>query len=198
MSASPVCKQRPMLAVGPGRSGHPPRLGSRGTLAAAERAEHAVLALRRAVTTGQDHDAAIAGLLAATAALTYRRRPKSHHPAAGPAQRSDDRTTGVNLTIVGPARFRCGYTDLLRLGRILTGRGRDAARMPPYGLFLRPGCALIATHGDWTQARVVGGSVFPRRKASSRRRGLVPLRGGACPTAVGTLRRTRQVLRHPR
>jgi Mg-chelatase subunit ChlI len=75
----PACRQRARrarLGVDPGRA---------ALLAVAQRAEHAAVALRRAVTTGQDHDAAAAKLLAAVTALaTLRECPNRNPPSPEP------------------------------------------------------------------------------------------------------------------
>jgi hypothetical protein len=58
----------------------------------AQRAEHAAIALRRAVTTGQDHDAAAAELLAAATALTtLYDHPNRTPPSPSRSQRSQTR-----------------------------------------------------------------------------------------------------------
>lgn len=103
----PACRQRARrtrLDLDPGRA---------ALLAVAERAEHAAIALRRAVTTGQDHDAATAELIATATALADRPNatppqpnpvtdtaapprpsvPEPHPQPAGPAQQPSSSVT---------------------------------------------------------------------------------------------------------
>lgn len=70
----PACRQRARRA----RLGTDP--GRIELLAVAERAEHASRALRRAVTTSQDHDAAVTELLAAAATLAALRDADNEQP----------------------------------------------------------------------------------------------------------------------
>lgn len=62
-------------------------------LAVAERAEYAAVALRRAVTIGQDHDAAVAELLAAAAALARLRDCSIGNP---PSPKGSQRSSTVS------------------------------------------------------------------------------------------------------
>jgi len=73
----PACRQRARRA----RRGADP--GAAALLAVAARAEQAALALRRAVATGQDHDAAAAELLAAATALAAMRDGSDEPPPSG-------------------------------------------------------------------------------------------------------------------
>jgi hypothetical protein len=97
----PACRQRARrarLAVDPDRA---------QLLALAQRAEHAALALRRAVTTGQDHDAAVAEWLAAADALAATLSDGAHDestPVNGATTPQDSPVTkSVTETVPCPA-----------------------------------------------------------------------------------------------
>jgi Mg-chelatase subunit ChlI len=92
----PACRQRARrarLSVDPGRV---------ELLAVAARAEHAALALRRAVTAGQDHDAAVAELLAAADALTTTLRDNANGEPTSLSEASQDSPVTKSVTDTAP------------------------------------------------------------------------------------------------
>ena len=94
----PACRQRARrarLGVDPGRA---------QLLAVAQRAEHAALALRRAVTLGEDHDAAVAEWLAAADALatTLRGDANGEPTCLSGAATPQDRPVTKSVTDIAP------------------------------------------------------------------------------------------------
>jgi hypothetical protein len=92
----PACRQRARRA----RLGTDP--GRVELLAVAEQAEHAAIALRRALTTGQDHDAAVTELLAAAATLATMRDHNNEDPPS-PEQASTTQDGPITKSVTATA-----------------------------------------------------------------------------------------------